>query len=206
MEETFTKAIDILYLAKQNGVDILLNGDRLQLKIPEDKTIDNNLLEQIRANKQTIIDYLSNDSLRSAVVDKSNEITPFNRDVVKHIPLSFSQERLWFIDRLEGSTQYHIPAVLRLKGIVDREALQMTLLTIIGRHEVLRTVIVEHEGQGYQQVMPVGDWTLNVTENLTEDKAVLSSFVEDLINKPFDLSKDYMLRADLIKVAGRSTC
>ena len=159
MEQTFIKAIDIIYLAKQNGVEILLNGDRLQLKTPEDKIIDNDLLDQIRANKQLIIDYLSDDNLRSAVVNKSNyEIKSFNRDTIDHIPLSFSQERLWFIDRLEGSIQYHLPAVLRLKGRLDREVLHRTLLTIIDRHEVLRTIILEHEGQGYQQIMPVDNW------------------------------------------------
>ncbi|MGD4918544.1 phosphopantetheine-binding protein, partial [Xanthomonas citri pv. citri] len=43
------------------------------------------------------------------------------------IPLSFSQERLWFIDQLEGSLQYHVPAVIRMKGRLDEEALQFAL-------------------------------------------------------------------------------
>ena len=42
----------------------------------------------------------------------------------KHIPLSFSQERLWFIDKLEGSVQYHIPSVLNLKGKLNTKALE----------------------------------------------------------------------------------
>ena len=53
----------------------------------------------------------------------------------EYIPLSFSQERLWFIDRLEGSVQYHLPAVLRLKGELNREALERTLRHIISRHQ-----------------------------------------------------------------------
>ncbi|MGY0035022.1 condensation domain-containing protein [Pedobacter sp. NJ-S-72] len=58
-----------------------------------------------------------------------------------HIPLSFSQERLWFIDRLEGSTHYHLPAALRLKGKLDKNALQSALQEIINRHQALRTVM-----------------------------------------------------------------
>src|SRR3990170_8070398 len=59
------------------------------------------------------------------------------------VPLSYSQGRLWFIDRLEGSIQYHIPVVLRLKGNLNKEALLHSLQTIVNRHEVLRTVIRE---------------------------------------------------------------
>src|SRR6202012_2214525 len=58
----------------------------------------------------------------------------------QYIPLSFSQERLWFIDRLEGSVQYNQPSVLRLKGDLNIELLEKTLRAIIDRHEVLRTV------------------------------------------------------------------
>ena len=80
MEEIFTKAIDILYLAKQHDVEIILNGDQLQIKIREDKTIDKNLLEEIRANKKSIIDYLSNDAWRSGIVnDDNHKINSFNR-------------------------------------------------------------------------------------------------------------------------------
>ena len=83
----------------------------------------------------------------------------------EYISLSFSQERLWFIDRLEGSTSYHLPAVLRLKGELNPEVLEQTLRTIIGRHEVLRTVILEHaNGRGYQQIMPEDGWKLGITE------------------------------------------
>jgi amino acid adenylation domain-containing protein len=119
----------------------------------------------------------------------------------EYIPLSFSQERLWFIDRLEGSVQYHIPAVLRLKGSLDREALEKTLRAIIRRHEVLRTMILERAGNGYQQIVEANSWTLGVTEDLQKEKAGdLSSYITRLINKPFNLSADYMLRADLIKL------
>ena len=118
----------------------------------------------------------------------------------EHIPLSFSQERLWFIDRLEGSVQYHIPAVLRLKGSLNFEALGQTLRAIIGRHEVLRTVIREHEGGGYQHIMAADNWSLGMIEAPAGGEAGLRPLITGLINKPFDLSADYMLRADVIKL------
>ena len=74
------------------------------------------------------------------------------------MPLSFSQERLWFIDRLQGSKQYHIPAVLQLKGRLDKEALSNALKQIISRHEILRTIIREEGGIAYQHIRAADGW------------------------------------------------
>jgi hypothetical protein len=119
------------------------------------------------------------------------------------IPLSFSQERLWFIDKLEGSISYHIPTVLRLSGPLDLEALEFVLQAIINRHEVLRTVIYEIDGIGYQRVNPKNQWKLLTIDGTTlgTDNLSLRQKIQQLISKPFDLSKDDMLRAQLIKLS-----
>ncbi len=129
-------------------------------------------------------------------------IEPGPRD--ENIPLSFSQERLWFIDRMEGSVQYHIPSVLRLKGELNIEALAFALKTIVDRHEVLRTVIREREGKAYQHIKPEDCWQLAVIDGelYQNDPDGLRSYIQQLINKPFDISKDNMLRAALIKLDG----
>ncbi|SFE91411.1 non-ribosomal peptide synthase domain TIGR01720/amino acid adenylation domain-containing protein [Chitinophaga sp. CF118] len=106
-----------------------------------------------------------------------------------HIPLSFSQERLWFIDHLEGSTHYHISTVLKLKGNVNRDALQYALQSIIGRHEILRTVIKEEEGVAYQQILTADNWEL---KNVNTEAGIT-----ELAHQPFDLANDYTLRAGL---------
>ncbi|WP_144716287.1 condensation domain-containing protein [Flavobacterium anhuiense] len=77
------------------------------------------------------------------------------------IPLSFSQERLWFLDQLEGSVAYHMPTVLRLEGALDVSVLEQTLQSIVSRHEVLRTVLLSEDGVGYQKVIGVEDWILD---------------------------------------------
>jgi amino acid adenylation domain-containing protein len=201
MEETFTKAIGILNLAKENDVDVILNGDMLQLKIPKGKTIDKVLLEKLGANKKLIIDYLSNENLRLTIVSNSNQkINSFNRDDINRIPLSFSQERLWFIDRLEGSVQYHLPVVLRLKGRLEQEALSKAISDIVKRHEILRTVYKEENGQVFQWVKPVGNWQLSEHDGrkYSGNKEKLETYIRELIQKPFNLSEDDMLRAELI--------
>ncbi|HYC29431.1 MAG TPA: condensation domain-containing protein, partial [Chitinophagaceae bacterium] len=114
------------------------------------------------------------------------------------IPLSFSQERLWFIDQLGGSVQYHVPAVLRLKGSVDTGALEQSFRSIIRRHEVLRTVILQDAGTPWQQVLEEEDWQLNIASKIDEED--IDAYIHELISHPFDLSKDHMLRATLIRL------
>jgi NRPS condensation-like uncharacterized protein len=121
----------------------------------------------------------------------------------EHIPLSFSQERLWFIDRLEGSSQYHLPVVLRLKGNLNKDALAKSIQEIVNRHEVLRTVIRQQaEGQASQYIMRKDAWQLDHVDDAIYEKGEesLQSYIQHLIKAPFDLSKDHMLRASLINI------
>jgi amino acid adenylation domain-containing protein/FkbM family methyltransferase len=118
------------------------------------------------------------------------------------IPLSFSQERLWFIDKLEGSVHYHVPSVLRFTGALNTEALSNAINEIVNRHEVLRSVIIEEDGIGFQVVNEKNHWRLSIEDgshfnNHFED---LQQHIYQLIRKPFDLSSDYMFRANLIKI------
>ncbi|KAG0205322.1 hypothetical protein BGX31_003004, partial [Mortierella sp. GBA43] len=72
-------------------------------------------------------------------------ITPISRD--GDLPLSFSQQRMWFLAQMEGvSETYHMPSAIRFRGDVDNPALQRTLDTIFFRHEALRSVFVNVDG------------------------------------------------------------
>ncbi|MCX6315874.1 MAG: amino acid adenylation domain-containing protein, partial [Bacteroidetes bacterium] len=114
------------------------------------------------------------------------------------IPLSYTQERMWFIDRLQGSINYHIPAVVRIKGPVDIQSLEKAFRSILERHEALRTVFREVEDIPYQFVLPMEEW---VPEYITiqDDSGFTDDFINAAINKPFDLSRDCMLRVAIGK-------
>lgn len=194
-------AIDLLYLAKQNGIEIGIQEDRLQLKLPKDSVRDKSLLHEIKENKQLLIDFLRKN--KKSNQSQQNKITRVNRDEVDKMPLSFSQERLWFIDRLRGSTHYHMPVILRLKGNLNKKALVNALESILERHEVLRTVFLEEEdGAASQFIKDKCDWVLSEIDGCeyNENPAALKQYIESLIKQPFDLSKDYMLRCSLIKI------
>jgi amino acid adenylation domain-containing protein len=122
------------------------------------------------------------------------------------LPLSFAQERLWFIDRFEpGSTMYNIPAAARLRGDLDVPALATAIGGIVRRHEVLRTGFAEVEGRPVQRIapwapleLPLADLSgLPVPERDREVRRILD---EDVV-QPFDLGRPPMLRAALLRLA-----
>ncbi|MCW3112415.1 MAG: amino acid adenylation protein, partial [Segetibacter sp.] len=117
----------------------------------------------------------------------------------QNIPLSFSQERLLFIDKLLGTVQYHIPAIFELKGTLNVEALRYAFKSVIARHETLRTVFSDDSAVAFQIVKKENDWDLSVIDDLDiKDEEDLQHHFKDIINQPFDLGCDYMLRAALI--------
>ncbi|MHA4812539.1 amino acid adenylation domain-containing protein, partial [Flavitalea flava] len=120
----------------------------------------------------------------------------------ERIPLSFAQERLWFIDKLEGSVAYHMPLVLRMQGQVNVAALTYALQEVVNRHEILRTVIGEQEGKASQRVLEPDGFQLGLEagESCAKDAVALRAYIDQLIGVRFDLSVDYSLRAHLIRL------
>ncbi|MEM9822265.1 MAG: amino acid adenylation domain-containing protein, partial [Bacteroidota bacterium] len=115
------------------------------------------------------------------------------------IPLSYAQERLWFIDQFEGSVQYHQPSVMRLENNLDQDLLEVAIRDLIHRHEALRTVIRSAEGLAYQEVRSAENWKLGYSKLNAEQESTLPSLIKNIILKPFDLSHDYMMRAHLVE-------
>jgi len=118
------------------------------------------------------------------------------------VPLSFAQQRLWFLAQLEGpSATYNIPTALRLTGGVDVGALGAALRDVLTRHEVLRTVYPVEGGEPYQRVLALdesADWSIDVVDLVGRD---VDAVVSNLIDHRFDLSREIPLRAWLLVVS-----
>ncbi|WP_212004586.1 non-ribosomal peptide synthetase [Chitinophaga sp. HK235] len=200
-ESTFDKALQIVSKARRKGIVLFWEDAKIKFRAPVNETVDPLLLEEIGAHKEAIIRLLRNGADNMSDME-SGRIGVRDSHLSK-IPLSFSQERLWFIDQLEGTVQYHIPAILRMKGHPDTYALEHALRTIVNRHEVLRTVIRQRDGNAYQHVLEKDTWQLSVVTAPVPggDAAAFHTYLKSLVDVPFDLSADHMLRGHLITLA-----
>ncbi|MFC8125289.1 amino acid adenylation domain-containing protein [Streptomyces sp. NPDC057302] len=114
------------------------------------------------------------------------------------VPLSFSQRRLWFLNRLESAgALYNMPLALRLNGTLDREALQAALGDVIARHESLRTVFPDTDGEAHQSVLAASSVPLPITET---DERELPGLLSAAVGAGFDLSTQIPVRAGLFKL------
>jgi amino acid adenylation domain-containing protein len=130
------------------------------------------------------------------------EIIPKRQDS-KSLPLSFSQQRLWFIDQLYyGSSFYHVSSALHLTGLLNLQALQQSLNEVIRRHEAWRTIFVIGDEQPIQIVLPPFNWELPIIsiEHLSrkdwEEKVKKIAIKE--AQKPFNLAELPLFRATLL--------
>jgi len=120
-------------------------------------------------------------------------------------PLSFAQERLWLIERMEpGNIAYNMPAALQIRGHLNVRALRAALSEIARRHEVLRTVFAEVSGQPAQVIEPAAEVALPLTDlhDAPEAKrrAAALQQAEEEVRRPFDLACGPMLRTHLLRL------
>ncbi|MGW3270893.1 non-ribosomal peptide synthase/polyketide synthase [Streptomyces kronopolitis] len=155
------------------------------------------------------------DSLRRRLAGKGGPAAAKAREIPRAdrsepLPLSFAQQRLWFLDQLRpGDCRYNSAVALRLTGGLDRAGLSGALDAVLERHEALRTTFDDIDGRPVQTVRPAAPVPLPVRD-LTEhqDEApggggpgALDALLQAEYSRPFDLRTGPLLRALLVRVA-----
>ncbi|MCF6442786.1 amino acid adenylation domain-containing protein, partial [Pseudoalteromonas luteoviolacea] len=120
--------------------------------------------------------------------------------------LSFAQQRLWFINQLQnGTPEYNMPAAFEVKGAFDLDAAQKSLWSIIERHEILRTVYRDIEGEALQFIQPLSEFVLSYDDLTALSEGQQNTRLKELLDeealRPFNLSEDLMLRGRFVKLA-----
>jgi amino acid adenylation domain-containing protein len=154
--------------------------------------------------KQAVLLKRLNERMRAQQPTAAKQTIPV-ADRSQPLPLSWAQQRLWFLDQLDSAAgaAYHLPAALRLRGRLDRQALQASLDRIVERHEVLRTTFVAIDGEPVQRVHVAHAFELPLVDLRARPDAERSAqelAVEDA-HAPFDLSCGPLLRGRLLQLA-----
>src|SRR5580693_6404864 len=124
----------------------------------------------------------------------------------QQLPLSFEQERLWLLERLETlAASYNIPVAVRLQGRLDVAALERSLAEVMRRHEALRTRFAVMDAGPVQVIDPATPFALEVADltelAATERAAVARRRTAEIVREPFDLERGPLLRAVLLRLS-----
>jgi amino acid adenylation domain-containing protein len=188
------------------GVSLWLDGERLRYKAPEG-VLSEDLRAAMARRKSEILEFM-----RRVAVDAgtTQPIHPAPRD--SRLPLSFAQQRLWFLDQQGSHAAYNMPMVLQLRGRLDVQALERSLNALVSRHESLRTTIAEADGEPWQRIHPYREIALTVTDlrtlDLSDQEREWQRLAEAEAMRRFDLERDLMVRASLHRLAdqGEEEC
>lgn len=192
------------FLAHLYSLDVKLwlecDRDQVQLRCnaPE-AVLTAELTTQLQAHKPEIIALLKQ---AQQVTNATASILPASRAAT--IPLSFAQQRLWFLEQLQPGTIYHIPTAVRLTGDLNVNVLSQALNKIIARHEILRTNFKVIDGQPTQTIAPHRHLSLEpidlCTLSLADQQAQIEHHATQTAQTAFDLETDLLLRVRLLQL------
>ena len=126
---------------------------------------------------------------------------PETRHGIDRLPLSYAQERQWFLWQLEPeSSAYHIPTALRLRGKLDVSSLQRSFAALVERHESLRTHVARNGDEWLQAISSEVTLAIEVEVQRDLDERRLLERIEAEIARPFDLEQVPLLRVTLLEI------
>ena len=143
------------------------------------------------------------DLAQQAATAAQNSLSAIGRaDRDARLPLSFAQQRLWYVTQIDAlaGPAYHIPGALRLRGALDRGALQAAVQRIVERHEVLRTRFVAGDGQPCQVIDAPQGLVLDVLDARGLAPDAVAAICRDEAAAPFDLVRGPLLRCRLLQL------
>ncbi len=188
-------ALRLLTQLRELDVRVWADGDRLRCSAPQGVLTDE-LRAELGARKADVLRLLSS----ASPLDTSDR----GHAEAAQAPLSFSQQRLWFLDQLHpGSAEYNIPGATRLTGTLDVGAMERALAEIVRRHASLRTVFATADGVPVQVIssiwrssLPVHDLR-SIPADSREPQA--RQLLLDEARRPFDLARGPLFRAALYR-------
>ncbi|MGB2924730.1 MAG: condensation domain-containing protein [Limnothrix sp.] len=195
-----TSVDELLFELGQRKIKLWLDGDRLRYRAAKD-ALTPDLITQLKNNKSAIIAFLH--EANTGVTQDLPSIQPIAAGETR--PLSFGQERLWFLYQLEPeSTSNNMPVVVRFNGSLDVKALEISIQSVVDRHEVLRSHFPKIKGKprlvinnDVQIKLPLID--LRELPDEDRDQEALKQTTQEA-RQPFNLLNGPILRVKLFQL------
>lgn len=192
-------AHELLIRLRTLNVRLSLEQGRLRVVEPAPNTLSEEIWNELQIHKEEL-----RRVLRHATQTRMRTPIP-QMHRPQEIPLSFAQQRLWFLAQMEGVSEvYHVPQGLRLSGELDRNALKRALDRIVWRHEALRTTFHSVTGQPVQRVQACGiGFTLQEHDlsPTADPESELKRLARQEASNSFDLENGPLIRGRLIGLA-----
>jgi amino acid adenylation domain-containing protein len=193
--------VELLSDLRSKSVALTLEDDALKCSAPKG-VLTKELREELAARKPEIISFLrtSHDPWR----EERSVIPRIDRSGL--LPLSFAQQRLWFLNQLDpDSPVYNIPITVRMRGRLDIPALERALIELVHRHEDMRTSFIVVDGMPQTRIEDARDWSLQVVDvrHLSDgdENSELLEYARKIGSEPFDIMRGPLFRAALL-IAG----
>jgi amino acid adenylation domain-containing protein len=178
-------ALELMAKLRAAGIRLSVQEGKIRLKAGKG-VLSDELKQEIAAYKQEIIALLDGGAT-------SSPLQPVERTA--EIPLSYAQERLWFLDELEpGTPVYNMPFAVTIRGPLDTAALQLALNDLARQHETLRTVFTATESEPVQRILASIDLPLHTEDLQNGTDAELRDRCRELAREQFDLAAGPLLK------------
>ncbi len=192
--------VEFLSQLRSLDIQLIADSDKLRCNAPEG-TLTPELHQEISQRKAEIISFLN--TANSTANQNIPSLVPISRN--SKLPLSFAQQRLWFLDQLVPNNPfYNVPAALGLTGTLNLVALEQTFNEIVRRHEVLRTNLIVVDGEAVQSIAPSLTISIPVIDLRALPSATRETEAQNAIAQaalqPFSLSTDPLLRVTLVQL------
>ncbi|MCC5669654.1 amino acid adenylation domain-containing protein [Nostoc sp. CHAB 5784] len=190
--------VELLSYLRSLDIQIFIDGEKFRCNAPEG-TLTVELRTEIQEHKAEIIEFLK--ATNRTHNHNFRPLVPISRS--ENLPLSFAQQRLWFLDQLiPNNPFYNIPVALHLTGSLNKAALEQTFNEIVRRHEALRTTFVIQSGQPVQVINPTLTIPLPIIDlrqlPQAEREIQARQFTNQEAQRFFNLSTDSLLQVKLL--------
>ena len=186
-------ALELIARLREAGIRISVQDGKIRLKAGKGALSDE-LKQQIIEHKQEIVALLGTEK------DGGPQLVAIDRSTNPDLPLSYAQQRLWFLDELEpGTPVYNMPFAVRVRGQLDVRALQTALDSLSQQHESLRTVFSATDSEPVQRVLKKVQLTINEEALEAADEDAILRRARELAKTQFDLANGPLLKLHVLK-------